>query len=84
MITDVDRYIYKDSEMPYLCIKFGMFEHLSGAQKAQQITKKDIFDSFFYFSTPWSELGSDWKILKPPVTWLHVYVCPCYIWWRCN
>ena len=59
MITDVDRYIYKDSEVPYLCVKFGMFEHLSGAQKAQQITKKDIFDSFFTFRPPWSELGSD-------------------------
>ena len=52
MITDVDRYIYKDSEVPYLCIKFGMFQHLSGAQKAQQITKKDIFDSFFTFRPP--------------------------------
>lgn len=52
MITDVDRYIYKDSEVPYFCVKFGMFEHLSGAQKAQQITKKDIFDSFFTFRPP--------------------------------
>lgn len=52
MITDVDRYIYKDSEVPYLCVKFGMFEHLSGAQKAQQITKEIFLTLFLLFDPP--------------------------------
>ena len=59
MIRDVDRYMYKGSMVPNFYVKFSIFEHLSGAQEAQQITKKGYFWLFFDFLTPWSWSGSD-------------------------